>query len=276
MKRREFLKTSVAASTLASLGLVSLTATAAEPDHSMKREYYELRAYRLKAGAGHKLLDAYLEKALIPALNRAGIKPVGVFMQEERKDVAPSNEARDNSVLFVLIPHPTLDSVASTVARLNADAQYQQAGAEYLQSPKDKPAFDRIDSWLMLAFAGMPKLELAAYSRERKPRMFELRTYESHSEVKALKKVEMFNAGEIDTMREVGLAPVFYGQALAGPNLPHLSYMTSGENDELHQKHWDAFGKHPVWNKLKNDPQYADTVSKITRRFLTPLPYSQI
>jgi hypothetical protein len=103
-----------------------------------------------------------------------------------------------------------------------------------------------------------------------------MRTYESFSEVKALKKIEMFNSGEIATMKEVGLAPVFYGQALIGANLPHLTYMTSAENDQVHKQHWDAFGKHPVWLKLKNDPQYADTVTKITKRFLKPTAYSQI
>ena len=145
-----------------------------------------------------------------------------------------------------------------------------------MQSPKDKPAFDRIDSWLMLAFAGMPRLELPPYSREKKPRLFEIRTYESHSEVKAFKKVEMFNSGEIETMREVGLGPIFYGQALVGANLPHLTYMLSAEDQDAHKKHWDAFGKHPVWNKLKNDPQYADTVSKITNYFVVPTAFSQI
>jgi hypothetical protein len=122
----------------------------------------------------------------------------------------------------------------------------------------------------------MPKIEQPSYSREKKARMFELRTYESHSEVKALKKVEMFNSGEIETMREVGLGPIFYGQALIGADLPHLTYMLSAEDQEAHKKHWDAFGKHPVWNKLKNDPQYADTVSKIVNRFLVPTAYSQI
>ena len=101
-------------------------------------------------------------------------------------------------------------------------------------------------------------------------------TYESHSELKALKKVEMFNSGEIDVMREVGLGPIFYGQALIGPGLPHLTYMLSAEDSDAHKKHWEAFGKHPVWNKLKNDPQYADTVSKITNHFLVPTSYSQI
>ena len=171
---------------------------------------------------------------------------------------------------------PSLEVFAAASARLSADPEYQKAGAEYLSSPKTNPAFERIDSWLMLAFAGMPKLELPAYCKEKKPRMFELRTYESHSEVKALKKVEMFNAGEIDLMREVGLGPIFYGQALIGSNLPHLTYMVSAENQEAHKKHWDAFGAHPTWDKLKNDPQYADTVSKIYNRFLVPTPYSQI
>jgi hypothetical protein len=119
-------------------------------------------------------------------------------------------------------------------------------------------------------------MELPAYSRERKSRIFELRTYESHSEAKALKKIEMFNSGEIDVMREVGLAPVFYGQALIGRDLPHLTYMLSAEDRSAHKKHWGGFGAHATWKKMKDDPQYADTVSKITSRFLVPTGYSQI
>src|SRR5204863_1171650 len=104
----------------------------------------------------------------------------------------------------------------------------------------------------------------------------EMRTYESYSESKALKKVEMFNAGEIEVMKEGGLGPIFYGQALVGRDLPHLTYMLSAETQEAHKKHWADFLKHPTWNKLKNDPQYADTVSKITSRMLVPTAYSQI
>ena len=275
MKRREFIKTSVAGSTLAGLGPLGLSASAAEA-RGGNREYYELRVYRLKSGLNQGLLHAYVEKAAIPALNRLGVKPVGVFVQQERTDAPAASEVRDANSVFVLRTYPSLDVFAAATARLSADPEYQQAGAEYLNSPKSNPAFDRIDSWLMLAFAGLPKLELPAYCREKKPRMFELRTYESHSELKALKKVEMFNAGEIDVMREVGLGPIFYGQALIGSNLPHLTYMVSGENQDEHKKHWGAFGAHATWNKLKNDPQYADTVSKITNRFLVPTPYSQI
>ena len=77
-------------------------------------------------------------------------------------------------------------------------------------------------------------------------------------------------------MREVGLGPVFYGQALIGRDLPHLTYMLSAEDREAHKKHWGAFGQHATWKKMNGDPQYKDTVSKITSRFLVPTGYSQI
>ncbi len=277
MKRREFIKTSAAASALLGLSCAATREqTGSETGAVNSREYYELRVYRLRSGSGRDLLDAYLSQALIPALNRLGVRTVGVFVQQERAGAAGATEVRDESSIMVLIPFPSIESFASAGARLNADPAYQSAGADYLNSPKTTPAFERIDSWLLLAFAGMSKAELPGYCQKRSPRMFELRTYESHSEPKALKKVDMFNDGEIQLMRDVGLGPIFYGQALIGSNLPHLTYLLSAEDQAAHAKHWDAFRQHPTWDKMKNDPQYADTVSKITNRFLVPASYSQI
>ncbi len=268
----------MAASTISAIGLEQLSVAAAEQKNHGQgaREYYELRAYRLKSGGNRELLDNYLEKAAIPALNRLGCKPVGVFMQAERSGAASGTEVRDPDVVFVLIPIASLETFGTLSSRLQADPEFNRSGQEYLNLPKSNPAFERIESWLLLAFAGMPKLELPDYCREKKQRIFELRTYESHSELKALKKVDMFNSGEIDIMREVGLGPIFFGQALIGSGLPHLTYMLSAESEELHKKHFGGFSKHPAWDKLKNDPQYADTVSKIKNRFLAPVPYSQI
>jgi hypothetical protein len=266
MKRREFLTTSLAASAVAGLGTGSLNAGASESGAGA-REFYELRAYRLKPGANHDLLDGYLEKAAIPAWNRLGVSTVGVFTEPEPKG-APT--------VYVLLPYPSLEVFHSAASHLSADPEYLKAGAAHLETPKANPSFERLDSWLLLAFAGMPRLELPVYCKEKKPRIMELRTYESHSESKAAKKIDMFNSGEINVMREVGLAPIFYGQALIGPNLPHLTYMLSGENRDLHKDHWGGFGKHADWKKLNGDPQYADTVSKISNWFLTPTSYSQI
>jgi hypothetical protein len=267
LNRRDFLKTSLAASATAALAGMPATAKAADSPAS-SGEYYELRAYRLRPGASHALLDAYMEKAFIPAVNARGVEAVGVFTEPA---------AKDGPAVWVLIPHPSLESVSSVTASLNADPAVQAAGMEYLSSPtKEQPAFDRIDSWLLLPFSGLPKLVVPALAREGKPRIFELRTYESFSELKALKKVAMFNAGEIGVMQEVNLSPVFYGQALVGRDLPHLTYMLCSADMAAHKKNWDAFLAHPIWIKLKNDPFYADTVQKITSRFLVPAAYSQI
>jgi hypothetical protein len=232
------------------------------------RQYLELRAYRLKPGAPHAILDAYLEKAFIPALNARGIEAVGVFTEPD---------AKDGPAVWVLIPHPSLDSVANVNAALNADPDVQSAGKDYLRSPTAAdPAFDRIDTWLLLAFAGQPRLAVPVLARERKPRIFEMRTYDSISELKALKKIDMFNAGEIGLMQKLDLSPVFYGQALVGRDLPHLTYMLCSPDRETHQKNWSAFSHHPFWVKLKAEPQYAGVVSKITSRFLVPAAFSQI
>jgi hypothetical protein len=266
LSRRDFLKTSLAASATA---LAGSSASAADAGAAAPgREYYELRAYRLKPGAPHALLDAYLEKAFIPALNARGIAAVGVFTEPE---------AKDGPAVWVLVPHPTLESVGSVTAALNADPAVLSAGADYLSTPtKENPAFDRIDSWLLLAFSGLPSLAVPALARGRQARVLELRTYDSFSELKALKKVDMFNAGEITLMQDLGLSPVFYGQGLVGRDLPHLTYMLCSPDMETHKRNWAAFLAHPVWLKLKNDPQYADTVTKVSSRFLVPEDFSQI
>ncbi len=265
MKRRAFIKTSLAATALG--GLTSIRLTAAPAGRPIGQDYYELRVYHLKDESTRPLLDEYLAKALIPGLNRLGVNPVGVFTEIE---------AKDKPAVFALIRYPSPQAFASAVTRLPNDPEYQKAGAAYLQTPKSNPAFERIDSWFLLAFDGLPKMELPAYCKEKKPRIFEIRIYESYSELKALKKVAMFNNGEIEVMREVGLGPIFFGQTLLGKDLPHLIYMLSAEDQEAHKKHWTGFRDHPVWNKLKAGPQYADTVSTITNYFLAPTPYSQI
>jgi hypothetical protein len=278
LSRRTFLKSTLAASATASLG-PRLSAAPAAPD----REYYDLRCYHLKAGtrlksdANPALLDAYLEQALLPALARRGIKNVGAFTEIDINKETATSTPKPGSPVWLLIPHATLDSFVEVSAELNTDPTVQQDGRSYLESKKSEPAFERIDSWLLLAFKGMPKLELPAFSRNKTPtRVFEMRDYESHSEGRALNKMAMFDNGEINLMKDLGMSPVFFGQALAGPNLPHLRYITGGPDLATHLANWKKFGPDPRWTKLKNDPQYADNTSLNTARFLAPKSYSQI
>ena len=268
MKRREFLTSSVAIAGLGAL-LDGAKAEAQETRPPAGREFYELRLYHLRRGPQTDLFDRFYRDAAIPALNRAGVERVGVF----NLTIGPETPA-----MYVLLTHQSPDSIATTSDRLAADAEYLKAGAEFLDAPAANPAYVRIESSLMAAFAGMPKLEAPASSGETRSRFFELRTYESHSKKANKKKIEMFDHGEIAIFRRNGLQPVFFGETLVGSRLPSLTYMLVYENQEAHDKNWAAFGADPDWKKLRTTPGYTDAeiVCNISNVFLRPASYSQI
>lgn len=234
---------------------------------SPTQEYYEFRIYRCPTAENQEVVVNFVEDALLPALNRQKIDRVGVF--------TPTGEKADTSV-YVLIPYPTLDALGGLNAALASDAAYHKDAAEYFAIEKNAAPYLRIESRLMKAFAGMPVIEQPAYSKEKKPRLFELRTYESHNAHMAQLKVEMFNKGEIDIMREVGLGPIFFGETLISNDVPNLTYMLSAENEEAHKTHWKGFGPHPEWQKLKKMVRYKGTVSNIIKTMLVPTEGSQL
>jgi len=262
---------------------VAMSSRVSGADHSMKQEFYELRCYHLKAGERIKqdgdaaLLDGYLERALLPALAARGIKGVGVFSELVVDKKAMTAVPMEASPVWTLVRFDSLDKFVEVSAEVNADPKVQAAGAAYLQVPKKSPAFERIDSWLLRAFASMPHMEVPGFSKKRVPsRVFEMRDYESHSEDRALAKMAMFDEGEAQLMRDLGMNPMLFGQALTGPNLPHLRYITGGPDLETHFENWSKFGPSEGWQKMKGLPQYADGVSKNTARFLVPKMYSEI
>ncbi len=229
------------------------------------QEYYELQVYRIPSSAKQQIVSDYLEKALVPALNRMGVDRVGVFTLKDNAD--------DFSI-FVLVPYATLDAFSQLNPKLASDGRYQKAAASLFALPKDDPAHTRIESRLMKAFDVMPVLK--APSKASKTRILELRIYESHNRDAALRKVEMFNKGEAELMQKVKLGPVFFGETLISDDVPNLTYMLSADDMESHKQHFKDFLAHPDWEQMKKIERYKDTVSKITSHFLIPTSYSQI
>ena len=270
MKRREFL---TAASLAGIAGMSSLAAATLQGDRFVanategedgKQEYFEWRKYRLHVGSKKNLLGNFLRKVGIPAMNRIGIGPVGVFN---------AMYGPNSPTLYVLLVHKSLDSVVSSASLLMADKEYRKAGADFINTPLSEPTYVRMESSLMVAFKDMPKLEVPEKGR----RIFELRTYESHSIKAAKKKIEMFNeGGEIAIFKKTGLQPVFFGETLIGPQMPNLTYMLAFKNMADRDEKWPIFGGHPDWKKLRADTAYKDTVSNITDIILRPAGYSQI
>ncbi len=258
MERRAFMGASVA-----TLCATSSSFTAQNKPGST--ELYELRTYTLKL-AKLAILEDYLQKAYLPTLKRFEVGPVGVFTE------SPENGLVRVSVLVV---HKTPESVTALPTRLVADQEYLKTAGAYLEAKADDPVYQRIESSLLVAISGMPKLEKPDVS---KPRLFNLRVYESHNERAAAKKIEMFEKGELEIFRQVGLTPVFFASTLIGAAMPNLTYMLVFPDDAGRNAAWNKFRTNPDWLKLKAIPEYADKeiVSKITNRLLTPTAYSEI
>jgi NIPSNAP len=269
MKRRKFLASSLAATALAadaSTGYLRGAETKWTPEG---REYYELRRYEIRNGPQVSLAHRFFQTALIPALNRLGIKPVGAFNTVIGTQ-SPS--------IYLLLPSSSVETLATARFQLESDSEYQSAAADFLKAPAIQPAYIRRETELMLAFKGHPKLTVPPATASNGPRMFELRTYESPSDRDHARKVEMFNSGEFDVFLTSGFHPVFYGDKLAGTRMPNLTYMLSFEDLAARDREWKAFGSAPAWKKLSTAQRYAfeEIVSNITNVILSPAPYSQI
>jgi hypothetical protein len=272
MQRREFLATVLGAAGAAATAPAVTRAAHHEQGggHGDGRQYYELRRYRLKSQADRKLVHQYWEGAAVGAYNQLGVDPVGVF-----EPVADSDDA--GQLVYVLLPYRSLDHMMAVRGKLPGVLDAKSAAGDYLNAPKDDPAYDRIESKLMVAFAGQPQLHRPDRSKQGKDRLIELRTYESHNEQKARLKVEMFNKHEIKLFQDLGFPnAVFHGDTIIGDKLPSLTYMLMFESREQRDELWDKFFKSDGWAELSSMPRYKNTVSKVHNWFLKPTAYSQL
>lgn len=258
MERRDFIQKSIlGAAAVAGAGSISAQAQSS----GKNKELYEFRVYHMRRNLNP--LDNYFSKAFIPALNKMGVKNVGVFRETSMSEPAE---------IYVLIPYASFEEFGKVTTGLKNDRDFAQTSTEYTNIPLDQAVYERFDSSLLQAFDGFPRMNIP--SKDQK--LFELRIYEGYSEDAVKRKVRMFNEGEIDIFKEVKLPAVFYSENIAGKNLPCLTYMSAYENMEERDRVWKAFSAHPEWQKMSKLPEYANTVQKIHKTFLERLPYSQI
>jgi len=257
MKRRTFIKNSSIAG-LAAAGTASISQGLAADG----RDYFEIRNYEFESQRKAAAFEAFMAKTGVPALNRAGISPVGVFAPEE-----------GFSPVTLLLRHKSVEALVGLTEKLVSDQQIR--GTKIFDAPASEPAYVRVESSLFVAFAGMPKLEV---SSKGEGRVFQLRSYERPSVKTGQKKIEMFNRGEIEIFRDNGLHPVFFGEALVGSKLPNLTYMLSFKSREEQAANWKRFVSSPEWKELSSIPEYADKkiLCGITNLLLKPSSASQI
>ncbi|HEX6225305.1 MAG TPA: NIPSNAP family protein [Chryseolinea sp.] len=236
-----------------------------------KREYYEIKVYNLTSKAQEEKVERFLKDAYLPALHRAGIPTVGVFKPVEADTVNFGKK------IFVLIPYTSLDQFGKLAETLSKDKQFETKGAEYVNAPYNDLPYARLESILLYAFSGMPQLEVPKHTTPVSERIYELRSYEGHTEKIFRNKVKMFNDGdEVGLFKRLGFNAVFYGEVIAGSRMPNLMYMTTFPNKASRDEHWKAFSADPQWVSLKSMGEYQNNVSKIDIYFLHPTDYSDL
>jgi hypothetical protein len=261
MERRRFL-----AATLAASAAAVARRAPAQASTVGGRDFYLLRRYHMVSGPQLKLTESYFTGALLPALARMGLGPVGAL----KLDFGPETPA-----YYLLIPGFSLEPLAELDLRLGLDAEFLAAAAPFWNATAAAPAFERVESWLLVAFAGWPQATPPAAKAKR---IFQLRTYESPSNGEHVRKVEMFHSGEFEIFKASGFHPVFFADTLVGSHMPSLTYMLSfADMTELDGK-WNVFRNAPAWKTLSADPRFAfdPIVSNISNLLLSPLDCSQI
>lgn len=259
MRRRSFVLSSLAASAMSSGAL-------AIPPNS-PRAWFELRFFHLRNDFERPRLDALLKDVYLPASSRLGFGPVGFF----NVSVGPNMP-----MLVGLTSYPSLAAMETALDQLAADSAWNKAMEEF-SKPKE-PAYARMESRLIRAFASVPSIEVPPQEAGRAARVFELRVYEARNLRASQTKIKMFEEGEIAIFRKTGLLPVFFGQTVVGTGLPSLTYMLTYESVEAREENWRQFLSHPDWIKLRAIPGYSDAeiVSNIHSCFLRPTNYSPI
>jgi hypothetical protein len=190
---------------------------------------------------------------------------VGAF----KLDIGP-----ETPTYYMLIPATSAEALIALDTRLGKDKEYVKAAAGFRDAPASAPAFVRAERSLLSAFASWPKV----VTPKTEKRIFQLRTYESPSQVAHARKVQMFNEAEIEIFTRTGLTPVFFGDTLIGKRMPSLTYMLHFADIAELTERWRTFSADPAWKELSHRPGNTDAeiVSNISNLYLSPLSCSQI
>jgi hypothetical protein len=233
-----------------------------------KKEFYELRIYHIRDHVQEARVDAYLKDAFLPTMHRAGIKSIGVFKPIE-------TDTTFGKRIVVLIPYASADQFAKIPELITVDKKYNEDGSDYINAVYTDPPYARIETILLRAFKGMPRMQIPVFANPRSERIYELRSYEGATEKIYRNKVHMFNEGdEVGLFKRLSFNAVFYADVMAGSRMPNLMYMTTFANQSSHDEKWKAFTEDPQWKKLSSMPEYQHNVSSITIYLLSPTGYS--
>lgn len=256
MQRRTFLSLP--------LGAALLDAQTPAPS---QRAILELRYFHLRTGKQVDKTTSYLQHGMVPAAERAGIKPFGCFSAV----IAP-----DTPFMLTVASYPGMAAFDAAREKLAADKEFQTAVDEF--NTIGELSYIRMENSLLSAFPSLPAVTLPPAAGKPNARVFELRTYEAPTDKGLARKIKMFGEGEFDIFRRLNMPPVFAGQTIVGTHMPNLTYMLAFDDLAAREKNWAAFSADPQWQKLRATGGIPDAelVDNTTNIILRATPFSPI
>lgn len=234
-----------------------------------KRAIIEIRVLKMRTNRDDQMLrtSEFLSKGAMPALQRAGVGPLGFFGSV----IAP-----ESPFILTVAQFPGIAAWETMRDKESHDAEYRKARDAYNSAAA--PGYERLESSLLRCFSSMPAIELPTAADNARGRIFEFRMYESRNGSTLERKIRMFNEREISIFRRVGMRPVFFGETIVGAKMPNLVYMLAFDSLATRELAWSAFGNDPEWKDLSSKPGNSDAelVTNISNAILRALPFSQI
>ena len=183
--------------------------------------------------------------------------------------------------IFFLLAYPSIQEFGTLDARLDADAEYKKAAEPHATLPATDPGvpahLQPVDVWRV---PFMPAVEVPPAAAGNKPRIFELRTYESHS-----KRAQRDEAADVRRARRAGDLPAdgpAAGLLRRQPDRRSPSELHLHADVRRHGCAREELGMRssaiPHGRRCSQKPGYTDPeiVSNITSIILRPTAYSQV
>jgi len=157
-----------------------------------------------------------LEEALIPGLNRLGMKTIGAFNLDL---VGNSQHLRPDS-------SASLDNGWSRLNFTWRGLRIPQGGRAFLNAPAKEPAYLRVESSLLIAFEAIRNSRYLTLSPASTRRVYQLRTYGARAPQPIGARSRCFIARVCD-LREGGFFARVLRRHPDRHRLPNLTYMVS-------------------------------------------------
>ena len=249
------------------MGGISLTAsTTPSATETPGSQLYLFTRYYLRNSTQMPRINEFMERGLLPALKKTHPGP---------KIFCEALVAAHMPQFVTILGLQSIAEPETLKLKLSEDEAFMTAFRAWEDGPE--PPYEHYSQTVVKATAYSPPMQPLP-EPPKTPRIFELRVYHSPTWKQLGALHRRFAGPEIQIFHRVGVHPILYGEAVYGPDLPNLTYLTPFSDLAARENAWNAFGADPEWAKVRKESieAHGQISSVIQITLLRATPYSPI